>query len=192
MMSMGKWITLAALGWLFAFPTMAQAKGPKTPPGTRYEKTLGHYVDTDVLTMMDWQEFVHYTLQRQGEHAAAGCQPDTAVIKAHYGRNVYASRAAGDRKLPVVGVTPEQIADYCAFRTEAVRQVKGFVGSGVVYQPLDAASAKGLTRSKGIRGVAPVGTKLPEAIIDGEDRMIVQGGHAPDGVFGFRCLAMFE
>lgn len=192
MMNMKRWIAVTALGGLLAWPAMAQAKGPKAPPGTRYVKALGRYVDTDILTVMDWREFFHHVRQTQGEKAAVRCLPDTSMIKAHYGRNVFASRAAGDRKLPIVGISPEQVRDYCVFRTEAVRQTKGFSGSRVTYRPLDAAAARTLAKGVRMRGVRPVGSTLPELFMDETGRMSVQGMPSADAALGFRCMAGYD
>jgi hypothetical protein len=191
--------TLIILLGTFQFSlTNVSEKARKAPPGTKYIKTLGYYVDKSEMTIFDWREFNWYTKNFKGDSMASLCFPDTHVIKAHYGRNIYESKDPNERNYPIVGVTPAQIQKYCEFRTEAVRQVKRFISTTVTYYPIDSTTYAYLNATNKIKGIKNISSNVSEIIFqNGKHKIIVSENNMMNiedhtTAYGFRCIAKYE
>lgn len=168
-----------------------------TPPGTKYIKQLGYYVDEKELSIEDWREFYFYTKNKVGDSAAKLCLPDTAAITRYYGRSVYYSTNKKDKNLPIVGVTISQIEQYCKFRSEAVRIGDKFKNTTVTYYPLDSDMFKFLGGSSNIKGIEKVSSKVAEIVsYNGVYKVTEKGGLTNyldfKNLCGFRCIAKYE
>jgi hypothetical protein len=178
--------------------TNRSSKPRKIPPGTEFVKHLGYYVDKKVVSIIDWREFYWYTKHNFGDSSALFCLPDTNAIKVYYGRNIYYSENETDKKLPIVGVTPDQIEKYSEFRTEAVRQLKGFIGSNITYYPLDSTTYTYLKIADKRKNIINISSKVPEIIYYNKVQNISTNNEIQpyksnsNPVFGFRCIAKFN
>lgn len=177
--------------------TNRSSKPRKNPPGTEFNSHLGYYVDKDVVSINDWREFYWYTKKHYGDSFALFCLPDTNIITIYYGKNVYYSKSEIDKKLPIVGITPDQIEKYSAFRTEAVRQVNGFINSNITYYPLDSATYKYLNEANKSKKIINISSKVPELIFYNKVQKISTNNEIQpyksnsNIIFGFRCIAKF-
>src|SRR5262245_28474303 len=97
------------------------------PPGTvRINDTL--YFDSGEITNLDWREYEYWTLRDCGRSSAEYQKtlPDTLVWQDEqlYGNPVieYYYRHPAYSNYPVVGVTYDQVVEYCKWRTDRVMQ----------------------------------------------------------------------
>lgn len=194
---------------LFGFSGQIEKKR-MTPPGTKFVKELGYYVDKQEMTVISWREFIGFTKKNEGAEIAQQYLPDTNVIIKHYGKNVYSnSRESHHNSLPIIGVTPEQIEKYCEFRTKAVNMK---FGGNVKFSILDMATKEYLkdfvhqkenasstflpvdksTKSKGFYGLFD---NAPEIILaDNQYKIMYYRDSLIDYTaanlnFSFRCIA---
>jgi hypothetical protein len=191
-----KFTLMILVGILFTSLTNKNKKR-LTPPGTKYIKQLGYYVDKKELSIEDWREFYFYTKNKVGDSAAKLCLPDTAAITRYYGRSVYYSTNKKDENLPIVGVTISQIEQYCKFRSEAVRTGDKFKNTTVTYYPLDSAMFMFLSVSSTKKGIEKVSSKVAEAITYNGVYKVTENGVLTNYLdfknhHGFRCIAKYE
>lgn len=164
----------------------------KTPPGTTFVKKVGCYVDKTVMTVADWKEFVYYIKEKEGENAASTYLPDTNVLIQVYGKNIFSSFNKKERKLPITGVSVEQIQAYCRFRTAAVREK---FGTNVIYSPLDTETYIVVKEAKKL---FLSGALLPEVIFDKNGTFhLVKNGEFSSFIddnqpYTFRCIANYK
>ncbi|MCO6495885.1 MAG: hypothetical protein J5I91_09430 [Bacteroidetes bacterium] len=170
-------------------------KNSKTPPGTHFIKEIGYYVDKNEITNFAWREFYWYTKNTQGDSMATLCLPDTNIIKSYYGKNTYNSLEEADKRLPIVGVTLEQINNYCKFRTEVVRQLKQYSGTNLSYYPIDSVTYVNSTLKN--NKISKIASKVPEVIFYNNEYKVattdngLQSYKNYNSVFGFRCIAKY-
>ncbi len=174
-----------------------KSRNSRTPPGTKYIKMLGYYVDKKELSIEDWREFYWYTKNKEGDSAAKFCLPDTSAITRYYGRSVYNSINKKDVNLPIVGVSISQIEQYCKFRSEAVRIGDKFKNSTVTYYPLDSAMFNFLSSSNTKKGIKKISSKVAEIISYNGVYKVTERGVLVDYKdykkgYGFRCIAKYE
>ena len=104
----------------------------KTPPGTvKIGENL--YFDKTPVSIIAWQEYVFWTAKEYGKNSVeyASALPDSTIFRATYGF-AFDKYQRDKEKCPIVGVTAEQRAAYCEWRTKIVRQTQR---GNVVYTP---------------------------------------------------------
>lgn len=189
-------ILIILLGFSRINPSTPNVKKEKTPFGTKYVKTLGYYVDKHAITMRSWREYYYDILNHKGDSAATLCLPDTNIISARYGSNVFKSNSHKDSA--VVGLSIAQIKKFCQWRTEIVKQTKKLAGTTVSYHLLDSAMYVHLVSIGKIKGISIPSPALPEIIQFGQVYKVLMNKENSfnygdyKGAFGFRCIAKYN
>ena len=111
---------LIILGFsLYSF--ISKKTNKNNPPGTQLFKGIGYYVDERAVTIGDWQEFYYYEKKYSSEDVALKLLPDTNLVKSFYNLKDFSNKMLLEKfDKPIVGVSVEQILEYCKFRSEAV------------------------------------------------------------------------
>jgi hypothetical protein len=162
------------------------------PPGTFFVKELGYFVDQQVVEMVDWKECYFFVKNHFGEDSAKFFLPDTQVIIAHYGRNIYPSTNSKDENSPIVGVSFQQIEAYCKFRTTAVNMHPSLKNKKVVYKLLDI-DTENFLKQRNLKKIRELHQEITEVIkINGEIPIYKLPKNQLIQAFGFRCIAFLE
>jgi len=144
------------------------SKKEKAPPGTVYIKETKHYVDKDVVTVSGWKEFYWHTKKEYGDSVAALYMPDSNSMISYYGKNIMAQYSFKEAKefnnLPIVGVSPTQIEQFCVFRSKMVSQLKEYEGLNITYHPIDSVISSRILRIAEISGLKNISSKIPELV----------------------------
>ncbi len=96
------------------------------------------YMDQYEVANVDWREYVYWMNLMYGEAVSKKCRPDSTVWRDELAYNepyldYYFTHVAYD-KYPVVGVTWEQVDNYCKWRTDRVNE-RILVEEGVIEFP---------------------------------------------------------
>lgn len=84
---------------------------PLPPPGT-VQLNDSLFIDKDIITVLDWKEFVYYEMQENKKPIL----PDTTIR--YKGLNYYNSGSFDD--FPVLGIDEAAISAYCAWRSSII------------------------------------------------------------------------
>lgn len=116
-----------------------QVFGQSLPPGV--VKVDSVYIDQSEVTNINWLEYLYYLDKDSTEDAYLSALPDSSVWYQIYDSAIAdplfqsGFRFAGFRYMPIVGISQKQAADYCKWRTEAVKSkvLKDEVRNGITY-----------------------------------------------------------
>jgi hypothetical protein len=162
----------------------------KYPPGTKYIKQLGIYVDQSVISIADWKEFVAFVRVESGDSLADSYLPDSQVYIKFYGMNLYNKQNLGS--MPIVGLNFAQMEAYCAFRTKAVAMKYPNKKKRYVYSIFDNQTEIFLNETKS-KKVFQIHFSMTEVIkIEGETPIYRLPKDSMNMPFTFRCVARPE
>lgn len=119
---------------LFVAPVFGQL----LPPGVVKVDSL--YIDRAEVTNINWQEYLYYLEKDSSDQTYQAALPDSTVWYDIYDSAIAyplfnsGYRFAGFKYMPIVGISRQQAADYCQWRTETVRTsvLKDSSNSGIL------------------------------------------------------------
>ncbi len=186
---MKKLVLILMLG--MACYATAWADGKNTKVALNNDKS--EWIDATEVTVADYKEYVDFLQAKSGEAYAQMAMPSVTICKSVYGMVDY-MHASSCQKLPIVGLTMEQMQAYCAWRTDRENSQNKKNTSSYVICSLPTISHMQVAYDKGVAGV---GSGTNEITADGKIVVGVgtyglktENAPAEAGKYGFRCVTV--
>jgi hypothetical protein len=178
------------------------------PPNMKKISDSDKFLDLEAISLFEYSVVMLYAAKKDGEKVARELAPDTSILEKQYGHPSKWDQEMS--KMPVIGLTLQQIERYCDYRRMAVLEFNGMdvhfevplVEDLQPLQPKSPGTIKPITavhkasKTNGFKGLF---SNVPELCIGQET---IYGAY-PDGSLrpvpvdsttwvGFRCIATYN